>query len=67
MFFAYFKSKTITHAAALCKDFDIQDIHVSGVTTNDAANMVTMTDHLKWSHIHCFTHTLQLGVQAGLK
>lgn len=51
----------------IVEDFGISNTPVSGITTDNAANMVTMTTHLDWPHIRCFAHTLQLSVKAGLK
>lgn len=51
----------------IVEDFGISNTPASGITTDNAANMVTMTTHLEWPHIRCFAHTLQLSVKAGLK
>jgi hypothetical protein len=52
---------------SIVENFGLSNIPVSGITTDNAANMVTMTSHLNWQHIRCFAHTLQLSVKAGLK
>ena len=51
----------------IVRDFGLSNIPVSGITTDNVANMVNMSTHLDWPHIRCFAHTLQLSVKAGLK
>ena len=51
----------------IVRDFGLFNIPVSGITTDNAANMVIMSTHLDWPHICFFAHTLQLSVKALLK
>ncbi|XP_033731640.1 zinc finger BED domain-containing protein 4-like [Pecten maximus] len=48
----------------ICRDFQITDVHVSGITTDNASNdnKADMATHQVFR-----THTLQLSVKAGLK
>ena len=40
---------------------------VSGVTTDNASNMVLAMNVLEWTRIPCFSHSLQLAVEDALK
>ena len=40
---------------------------VSAATTDDGSNMVLAMDLMEWVRIPCFSHSLQLAVEAALK
>lgn len=50
---------------ALKDEFQIE--RVSGVVTDNAANMVVATREINLKHFRCYSHTLQLAVEDGLK
>ena len=48
-------------------EWEIQDSQISCVTIDNASNIVKAVDQLlKWPHLPCFGHTLNLAVKAGL-
>ena len=46
--------------------WNIDGEHVSAVVTDNASNMPAAVDILKWNHLPCFAHTLQLAVNKDL-
>ena len=64
-------SHTAEHLAEAIKEclieWEIQDSQISCVTIDNASNIVKAVDQLlKWPHLPCFGHTLNLAVKAGL-
>ena len=59
---------TAEHLAEAIKEclseWEIQDSKISCVMTDNASNIVKAIDQLlKWLHLHCFGHTLNLAVK----
>lgn len=46
----------------IVEDFGLSNTAVSGITTDNATNIVIMRTHFEWPHIRCFAHTLQIHV-----
>ena len=64
-------SHTAEHLAEAIKEslsaWKILDSQISCVTIDNASNIVKAVDQLlKWPHLPCFGHTLNLAVKAGL-
>ena len=64
-------SHTAEHLAEAIKEclieWEIQDSQISCVTIDNASNIVKAVDQLlKWPHLPCFGHTLNLAVKASL-
>ena len=66
-------SHTVEHLAETLKEClsegEIQHSQISCVTIDNASNIVkadSVDQLLKWSHLPCFGHTLNLAVKAGL-
>ena len=61
---------TIEHLAEelLCaaREWNVEN-KLSATTTDNARNTVGAIHQLKWRHIPCFGHTLQIGVHTGLQ
>lgn len=54
-------------ARVLCdivSEFEVKS--VSGITTDNASNMLSAASEAKYTHINCFAHTLQLAVKDAL-
>ena len=48
-------------------EWKIQDSQISCVTIDNASDIVKVVDQvLKWPHLPCFGHMLNLAVKAGL-
>ena len=49
-------------------DWDLTELEMVGITTDNGANIVSAINLLGWSdrHVPCFSHTLQLGVQKAM-
>ena len=51
----------------ILSDWKIQDSKISCTTIDNAANVhKSLADVLQWPYLHCFGHTLNLAVKAGL-
>ena len=48
-------------------EWQINDDQIAAITTDNGANVTSATRILKWNHIPCFSHTLQLRVEKVLK
>ena len=40
---------------------------LSGMTTDNARNIISALDSLEWPHLGCFAHTIQLSVQKAME
>ena len=47
------------------KEWSFQD-KLSAIVTDNACNLIRAMDILKWTHLPCAAHTLQITVKAGL-
>ena len=57
---------TSEHLRAVAVEWQI-DHKLTGVTTDNARNIIRAVQLLSWQHVPCFGHTLQLAVKMGLE
>ncbi len=51
----------------ILQEWEIKQDAVAAITTDNGANITLAVRNLRWFHVPCFSHTLQLGVEKVLK
>ena len=53
--------------ATILKDWNLLQTNLVCATTDNGSNILKAVDILGWQHMPCFSHTLQLAVEAAMK
>ncbi|XP_062618085.1 E3 SUMO-protein ligase ZBED1-like [Saccostrea cucullata] len=56
---------TANEIRSISNEFGVNNTQICAIVTDNASNMVSCVEHLRWEHIRCFAHTLQLAIRGG--